>query len=233
MFAKIGNWFKNYWYYYKWPVIIGGAFVIILTVCLVQCAGKEDYDVSIVYTGPHMFEVGEKTALNMAFTQLMDGDVNGDGKKIVDIIDLTAFTDEQINEAIGTDESEATLIKYASYTLDNVKPSFAQVASKGDVSICLVDEYWYNILLEADHLVPLKDILGYSPTNLQDEYSAYLSDLNIYTAFGDSFGKLPEDTLVCFRKMAVTSSFTGKNQADKMYDASKKLLINMFEFGSN
>ena len=232
MFARIGNWFKNYWYYYKWPVIIGGAFLLIITICLVQCSSKEDYDVSIVYTGPHIFEVGEKTALSLAFAQLMDGDTNGDGKKVVDIIDLTAFTDEQINEAIGTDANEATLIKYASYTIDNVKGSFAQVASKGDVSVCLVDEYWYNILYEAGHLVPLEEILGSRPDYLRDDHSVYLSELKIYSSFGDSFGKLPCDTILCFRKMSVTSAITGRGQAEKMYEASKKLLINMFEFGA-
>lgn len=230
MFTKVKKWFDNYWYYYKWPVIIGGFFVIILEICLVQCSSKEDYDVSIVYTGPHIFGVGEKVSLASAFIQLMDEDINGDGKKVADIIDLTAFSDEQIKEAIGTDADDATLIKYASYTIDNVKNSFAQVATKGDVSVCLLDEYWYNVLYNAGHLARLDEILGYRPDMLRDDYSVYLSELDIYEYFGDSFGKLPDDTIVCFRKMSVTSSFTGKNEANKMYDGAKLLLKRMLEF---
>jgi hypothetical protein len=231
MFVKIGNWFKNYWYYYKWPVIIGGAFVLIITICLVQCSTKEDYDLSILYTGPHVFSQGEKSDFNRALAQLMDDDVNKDGKKNVDIIDLTAYSDEQIREEIGTDSDEATLIKYASYTIDNVKGSFAQVASKGDVSICFLDEYWYNILLDAGHLVPLEEILGFKPEFLRDDYSAYISELKVYSLYGDSFGKLPEDTVICFRKMAVTSALTGRNEVNKTYEASKRLIVNIFELG--
>lgn len=230
MFAKVGNWFRNYWYYYKWRVIIVGAFLAIGIICFSQCAGKQDYDVSILYAGPHLFETGESDAIASTFEQLMEKDYNDDGKKVADFIGLSAFSDDQINAAVGENPTEETVYKYAQYTIKNVQSNFAQIASKGDVSICLVDAYWYKILLDAGHLLDLKSALGYEPRRLIDDYSIYLSDLPVYDYFSETLGKLPEDTILCFRKMSVTSSITGKKQADEMYEYSKDLLRAMFEF---
>ncbi len=232
MFGKIKYWFKNYWYYYKWGVIIAAAFIIILAICLTQSCSKEKYDVNIVYTGPHFFTVGEKDEITSAFEQLMD-DYNGDGKKVADLHDLTAFTDEQIKEAISAEEtSEESMIKYASYTVDRVKQSFSQVMVS-DGYICLIDKYWYDVLYEANALVPLHEVLGYTPENMIDQYSVYLSDLRIYEFFEGSIGKLPEDTIVCFRVMPATSAFTGKKQAEASYRYSIEMLKAVFAFGKD
>jgi hypothetical protein len=165
-----------------------------------------------------------------SFRQLMKKDYNNDGKKVIDLIDLSAFSDDQIRNAIGENPDEETALKYAQYTNYNVQSSFAQISSKGDVSICLLDQYWYNILLKAGHLLDLETVLGYRPSCLIDDYSAYLSDLPVYDYFKDTIGKLPEDTIICFRKMSVTSSLTGKKQAEKTYEYSKELLRTIFEF---
>ncbi len=228
MFSKIKNWFNNYWYYYKWGVIIVGAFAIILAICLFQCATQEKYDVKIMYTGPHIFEVNEKEALSNAFEQIMD-DYNGDGKTVADIMDITAFTDDQIRDAIGENPEEEMLIKYAPYTVDRVRQNFTSAIS-GDGYVCFIDKYWYDILKSNKALVPLAEVLGYTPDNCIDEYSVYLSDLEFYKFFTDSVGKLPEDTIVCFRVMPTTSSIIGRKEAKKMYNYSIELFRAMFEF---
>lgn len=229
MFSKIKNWFNNYWYYYKWTVIIVTAFVAIILLCIFQSSSKENYDVSVIYTGPHMFETGEKQELSNAFQQIMSSDYNGDKKKIVDIIDMPAYTDEQIKAALGDDPADNDVMKYAQYTVDGVRQNFSNAVFVGDVSICLLDKYWYDILYSANGLVKLEDILGYRNEKQIDDYSIYLKDLDIYEFF-DAFGKLPPDTIVCFRSFPTTSAFTGKKQAEKMYSYSKKLLCEMFEF---
>lgn len=228
MFSKISNWFKNYWYYYKWGVIIVGSIIAILAICLVQCATKEKYDVKIMYTGPHFFAVNEKDSLANAFEQIMD-DYNGDGKTVADIMDLSAFTDEQIREAVGENPKEELLIKYAPYTVDRVRQTFTSAIS-GDGYVCLIDKYWFDTLRNNNALVKLSDVLGYTPENAIDEYSVYLRDLKIYGFFTDTFGKLPDDTIVCFRVMPTTSSIIGRKEAKKMYGYAMKLFRAMVEF---
>lgn len=228
MFAKIKDWFHNYWYYYKWSVIVVGAFAVILTICFVQCSTQEKHDVRIMYTGPHIFEVNEKNALSDAFEQIMD-DYNKDGKKSVDIMDIPAFTNEQIRDATGESEDEDLLIKYAPYTVDQAKNKFTSAVA-GDGYICLVDKHWYDILSSNNALVPFSKILGYTPENAIDEYSVYLRDLEFYKFFTDSVGKLPEDTIVCFRVLPSTASVIGAKDAKKIYSYSKKLFCAMIEF---
>ena len=228
VFSKIKNWFHNYWYYYKWGVIIVGAFAVILTICFVQCANKEKYDVKIMYTGPHFFEIGEKDSLANAFEQIMD-DYNKDGRAVADIMDISAFTDEQIKKAVGENPAEEMLVKYAPYTVDRVRQTFTS-AITGDGYVCLIDKYWYDILKDNNALVPLSEILGYAPDAAIDDYSLYLKDLEFYKFFTDSVGKLPEDTIVCFRVMPATSSIIGRKEAKKMYGYAMKLFRAMIEF---
>ncbi len=224
MVAKIKNWFNNYWYYYKWPVIVLSVFAAIITVCVVQCAKKEEHDVTVQYTGPHIFSIGEKEALADAFEQLMD-DYNGDGKKLADIMDLTAFTDEQIRDALGEAPPEESLIKYAPYTVKNVEKSFNN-SIQGEGYILLVDGYWYDILVKNGALVSLSEVFGEKPKNAIDDHSVALGDLDFYKYFSDSVGKLPSDTYVCFKVLPITAH----KGASKTYSDSLKLFKALIEF---
>ncbi len=226
---KIGNWFRNYWYYYKWRVIIVAFFVGVILFCIVQSGDREQYDVCILYTGPHLFEIGEKESLSSSFTQVMSEDYDGNGKKNVQIVDMPAFTDDQLREEIGTSDDPVLSVRYAPYTVDNVKSNFSQMVFSGDTVICLVDEYWYKILRDADGLVRLEEVLGYRPDTLRDDYSADFRTLD-FSAFFGSASKLPEGTIICFRKMPTASAFTGRKAAEKNYENSKKMLADLFAF---
>jgi hypothetical protein len=121
------------------------------------------------------------------------------------------------------------LVKYAPYTVDRVRQTFTS-AITGDGYVCLIDKYWYDILKDNNALVPLSEVLGYAPDAAIDDYSLYLKDLEFYKFFTDSVGKLPEDTIVCFRVMPATSSIIGRKEAKKMYGYSMKLFRAMIEF---
>ncbi len=227
--SRIRDWFRNYWYYYKWPVIIAAFFLGVVIFCIVQTGDREKYDVCILYTGPHRFEVGEKESLASSFAQIMAEDYDGNGKKNVQIVDMTAYTDDQIREALGTSDDPTLAIQYAPYTVDNVRKSFSQQAFSGDTVICIVDVYWYELLREADGLVRLEEILGYRPEELVDDYAADFGSLP-FSSFFESAGKLPEGTVICFRRLPTASAFTGRKAAERNYENSKKLLREIFSF---
>lgn len=229
MISKVKNWFKNYWYYYKWTVIIIVFFAAVIVFCLVNMKGSDSYDVKILYTGPHFFDNGEESGIKNAFAQLMPSDYNGDGKKNVEFVGMPAFTDEQINEAIGGSDDISARLRYAQYTVANVSEAFSQQAFVGDGSICLLDDIWYNRLLENGGLVKLKEILGYKPEYAVDDYSVELSSLCAY-GFFEAIGKLPPETRVCFRTLSTASAFTGRKASEKMYENSKKMFISLFDF---
>ena len=225
---KTVNWFKNYWYYYKWPVIIIGFFAIVLIFLLAQTGDTEKYDASILYTGPHVFEVGEKDGIASTFSQVLSKDHDKDGAKRVQLIDMPAFTDEQMKEALGEDPDISLTVQYAPYNVDNVKSGFSNQVTVGEASVCLLDEYWYSLVLDVDGLVKLEEVLGYRPDFLVDDYSCRLGDLEIYKYLST----LPEDTLVCFRKLSTASAFTGTDAAKERYEHSKELLRDIFTFSA-
>lgn len=226
---KIRHWFKNYWYYYKWTVIIAVFFVGVIIFCVVQSGDRGSYDVSVLYTGSYIFEQEEKTAFTSALSQVMSADLDGDGKKSVQLIDMTAFTDDQLREVLDSSDDPTLAIKYAQFSEDNVKKNFSQQVFSGDASILIVDEYWYNIVLKADGLVSLEEILGYRPESAIDDYSADFTRLG-FSSFFEIAGKLPEGTRICFRRLPTSAAFTGKKAAEKNYENSKRLLADIFAF---
>ena len=48
---KFKKWLDNFWYHYKWPVIIAAFFITISAVCISQMVSKEHYDMYIRYVG--------------------------------------------------------------------------------------------------------------------------------------------------------------------------------------
>ncbi|MBE6637671.1 MAG: hypothetical protein E7618_07725 [Ruminococcaceae bacterium] len=229
MLGKIRYWFKNYWYYYKWPVIIIGFFIAVILFCVLQSGDRENYDANLIYTGPYIFEPGQKDSLALSLGQIMSSDYNEDGEKKVGIIEMPAFSDEQIEEMLGGTGDVADYVRYAPYTIEEVKNKFAQQVFAGQAVICLVDEYWYQLLLEGDGLLPMEEALGYKPTGLRDEYSVYFHSLD-FASFVDAAGKLPEGTILCFRRMSTASGFTGKAETERIYENSKKMLRDLFAF---
>lgn len=229
VFGKIKYWFQNYFYYYKWRIIIVGFFAAVLIFLFATSSDPTSYDVTILYAGPTMLTSDEKVEVANAFRQVMSEDYDGKEGKQVDFIDMPAFSNDQIKEAIATDDDPATLAKYAPYTIDEVEQSFSERVMAGDAVICLLDRYWYELLLDAGGLVPLYEILGESPEGMLDEYGIYLSDL----PFGDYFSvfeKLPEDTILCFRTFPTTAGFTGRKAAEANYERAKEMLRDLFAF---
>ena len=225
MFGKIKYWFENYWYYYKWPVLLITFFAAVIVFCTIHSTTREKTDVNILFVGPRVFAVGEKGVFEDTLAQIMGEDYDGDGKKTVSVIDMPAFSDAQIREAVGTSEDMGLMVQYGHYTYDEVEKTFSQQVFAGDASICLVAPHWYNLLKENGGLAPLEDALGYRPEGMIDEYGVKLSSLPI-----GEFCNLPEDTILCLRRLSTASALTGRDEAQRKYDISIEMLKDMFAF---
>lgn len=227
---KIGHWFKNYWYYYKWPVIIAAFFVFVLAFCLLSQVKKEKYDINILYTGPYTYADGEKAGLCSTLAQIMPKDFDQNGQKTVSILNMTAYSDEQWKELVEGVDDLALLVQYAQYTVDQVSDGFAQQLLAGDTVICLLDPFWYQRASKEDAFAPLSEVLGYTPENLNDEYSIRYEDLEISEYDGLD---LPEDTLLCFRRPSTASALIGKKETVQNYQNSKEMLASILAFKVN
>ena len=71
--SKIGKFFDNLWYHYKWHIIIIGFFVTVFTICFVQCTTTERPDILITYAGGYHLNGEEKHEIDKLLTSLMKG----------------------------------------------------------------------------------------------------------------------------------------------------------------
>lgn len=96
------EWWPYYWMYYKWQTM-GAAFVLVLiTVTLVQCATKEEYDVIVNYIGETYFEPETVEGIESALEPLIE-DVDGNGENNVFFQQLT------LTNTAGSEEIDYTI----------------------------------------------------------------------------------------------------------------------------
>ncbi|MBO4355242.1 MAG: hypothetical protein J5850_00115 [Clostridia bacterium] len=230
MISNIKNWFHNYWYYYKWRVIIVSFFVVIAVFCTVQFfTQNKTTDVTVAFIGPYFPAADSEKEIGNAFSQIMSKDLNGDGKKNATVIITSAFTDDEIIEAVGQDADLNAKLKYAQFTVSSVESKVSNLIFAGDANILLLDEFWYERLKSANALAKISEIAEDSKYEIIDGYYVILSETK-FGQFFDSLGSLPDDTRICFRVLPSSSAFTGKKQSEINYENSKAVLRDLLGF---
>jgi len=97
---KVKKWLENFWYHYKWPVIIGVFFAVIAAVCISQMVTKESYDMYIRYVGDN--EITKETYQDIKSSfERTKMDANGDKETNVAFEQVVYISDPEnvlINE---------------------------------------------------------------------------------------------------------------------------------------
>lgn len=96
-----GEKLANFWYYYKWHVIIGAFVAIVLAFGLAQCATKENPDYTVI-TAFDKYVPTEVTEAIEAELERYAVDRNGDGKTVVHIYDVSTAYDREAQIAQST-----------------------------------------------------------------------------------------------------------------------------------
>ncbi|MGI6203023.1 MAG: hypothetical protein ACOYID_06440 [Eubacteriales bacterium] len=227
---KIINWFKNYWYYYKWRTLIIGFFVICAIVMVPQVITKVDYDIHILYAGPYIFQLGEKEQAEEIFRGLMERDYNGDGQKTVILANMTIMTDEQLKEAMeAAYKRTGPTVILNQYSIAQMDRAFSQEIFAGESVICLLDPSKYEQVKTQNGFLPLVEALGYKPEIAFDDYGMYLKDTEVGQYF-ELFRKMPEDTILCIRRLSTASIFTGAKKAQQSYEYHLDYFKRLVEF---
>ena len=94
---------KNFWYYYRWPVIGLIFIIIVVAICVVQCASKVKYDLRIVLYTSKAVSDADCEHIAEYFKKYAE-DSNNDGKVNVEVVNCsyTAGTNGQSIMAINT-----------------------------------------------------------------------------------------------------------------------------------
>lgn len=211
----VKKWIENYWYHYKWHTIVGGFFLLMLTLLLVQCIGREQKDFQILYAGPIDVYTVNGDAVGGAFS-----DVKGED---VAVNFLWLYTEEQLKD-VST--SPATSASMASN-----RESFYTWTQTGESLVYLLDPTWYQYLKDNQMLAPLAETLGYTPDSAIDEYGVRFHETAFARHYAAVLGDLPADTVLCVRAEPLHSFSLGKEKAKERYAEHKKFFVDLVKYG--
>ncbi len=219
-FRGIGNTrLENFWYYHKWKVIIGAFFAVVIGVCIYQFIDRDVPDIYIMYAGPQYLSSGAGGSVREAFCAVID-DYNGDGERGLGFVSLTCMTEEQIEhlESQYHAESEDFVIDKQANG-DNIK-KFDMEIFGGESVICMLDPSLYERVREAGGLEQIDDIFTEEElegVELYDSTGIVLGSLR-FAKYYSGVGSLPDDTVLCIRKISTISFFKGREKYEAMHD---------------
>lgn len=191
------TWLDNFWYHYKWHVIVSAFFLVVCTICFVQCSTKETGDVTVTYAGGYALSGEEQEILKNTLNAVAPQVEGGEGTLANMLATYSIFTEEELR-ALFTDE-DGNFDNYgfqsAKVQSSNQLESFSGFVKTGESSIFLVSPFVYEAQ-NLDHLaVPLSELFETLPEGAYDEYAIRLADTEFYQYY-EAIHFLPEDTLI-------------------------------------
>jgi len=133
---------ENFWYYYKWSVILGLLAVLIVAFFISEFTNRVPTDINISIVTKDMITEG-----SINFEQVLGEkiqDANGDGEKHI-----------TISRLFITEDAEDENTESAIYTLES------QLADKGAV-LFIMDQYNYERVMARDAFCPLNEMIDIS-----------------------------------------------------------------------
>lgn len=218
--------FSDYVYYYKWHAIVIIFALIVVTFGTCQYLNKENPDIYITYTGKHYYNPTNLNEAKSAFAQVMSKDYNGDGQKLVEILNLVYMTDKEWEDARSRAIAESDVLIYP-VNNESIK-RLSQELLTGESYIFLLSYELYEDNYKLGRFENLETILGYKPENAFDECGIYLKDTDFGKYF-DQIKVLPDNTVICFRK-AANFSFLNKKKEKEKYNNNVQMLKDILNF---
>ena len=223
----------NYWYHYKYQILLGALGIITVIAALTQCATSVEYDVYLTYAGPYHLTDARLEAAAADCASVLDKDLNGDGEVNAGFNKIFYMTDDQIRDALANDPEFA--VPAQEENLEKFKREF----EAGDTVIWFVDPSLYAEYSKTDEWVSMLEVIDKEtwwaltaelPEEAFDQYSIRLSA----TEFGQTFFPyLPDDTLICMRRISNYTALMGVEEAEEYYRRGEELFKAIFSYKAN
>ncbi len=232
---KFLSWLDNFWFHHKWKLVIGLFFAIVLTVGIMQIANKSDPDIDVTVATHTIYYAEQVNGLERDLHALLSSDLNGDGKKNVQLNLYKIYSEEEMkaaNEA-ETDENGYPVI-YADPTHNKEQmQQYNSYIMTGQCQVMILSDYLYRELVERRTedilLVPMSEIYGEKlPDGVTaDGYGIKLTRIGAYKNL-DGLRFLPDDSVICIMRPFIISG----NDGSEMYDSAVGYFKDLVEFGN-
>lgn len=222
---------ENFWYHYKWHTIAALFVIVVISVCVTQCATNTRYDIQVLYAGNHAFgrtsEDGGYSEYATMMSTLRDfaEDYDENGETNVSFLDLYLLTKDEIAELEKNPETNAP----ASYQL--LQENTAMLKNNLDMSeyyVCFLSERLFRQYSEGeankDRFARIESYIAEGGEyDYVSEYGIRLSSLDIKELPG--FSHLDaEDTVVCIRRVSAMSVMVAGKASQRQFENGEKML---------
>ncbi|MBQ8311051.1 MAG: hypothetical protein IJX80_08575 [Clostridia bacterium] len=229
------KWLDNFWYHYKWTVIVVAFFVTVFLVCFVQCTQSKQVDIPVVFAGAYaepseeqyIWSEQEKSAIEDIFESLFHKS-GGSESREVGFLTYNVYTEEELREKATNEEGDFSITFFNTLKQTNQSEisAFTNYRGTGECSIWLVSEMVYEENFhDKEGFVKISDMLGATPQNAYDEYAIRLGDTAMYRYY-DALRRMPADTLIVFSKAWIM----GASSNEATYEEYKTLYQAMIGF---
>mgnify|MGYP007111698172 CR=1 FL=1 len=226
------TWLDNYWYHYKWPMVVVCFFLIVGLICGLQMCNRENEDLILLYSGSAALSAQEVSDICEIIAGIVNEDFDGDGNKKFAMSKYNVLSEEQIREEKKkTDASGNPIFVDTSYYSSQASSYYTYIQT-GESSVAFLEPWLYESLIEDPEkarLQKLSDVLGYVPDSAYGEYGIRLGDTDLYRDYG-VIRNMPADTVICLFQPLWKG---GKSSKEEFYAREKKTFIAIVEYGND
>lgn len=232
------RWVSNFWYHYKWHVIIITFFVTVFLICFAQCSSNEKDDLSVLFAGPKVLSAEEKQGLIDALNDVMPRDFDENGTKMTGFLTFVNYSEQDLQTAYdqalakllaeysqvtdkNREEAESAATSYVNqlrYASNTEYSNYSTSVGAGESAILFVNESLYQTLRDNGRLEPLGNILSNVPEENLDGSAIRIADTFFYQNY-DVADILPQGVVVCFLKKPII----GAIHDDSVYNNAKEM----------
>ncbi len=218
----------NFFYHYKFRIIMTAAFAFIIIVAGAQFLGQSNPDINIIYGGPQYITANQNKDFCGVLESLMP-DYNGDGKTYVQLNDLVFMSQSQLEEYTAEMEAMGEVPMIDPLSNKQVNERFTYEIFGGESVICILGEEQYEAVRNEGGFLPLSEIFDEVPEGAIDDYGVRFSETKLCRFYGAA-QIFPEDAVLALRRVSTMSVFTGKSKAEKKHGYHMDLFRRMVEF---
>lgn len=205
------RWLDNFWYHYKWTVIITVFFVAVAVVCLVQFFTRPKYDTSLAYATHYRMNNQERADFEALLNRICPEDFDGNGEENVNLVVYQYYSDAEYESEVEHYKAQGEVFEInKKYNIDEYN-NFNTFTLTGETSVYILSPYLYNLLMTADRLKPLSEVYpdGNLPKGaMADGFGIQLSETDFYK-YNPAAQAIPDTAILCLHRPTLAGR--GKN----------------------
>ncbi len=237
---KFFSWLDNFWYHYKWHVIVTAFFVLLFVVCFAQCAQKEEVDVPVVFAGAYVGSGDEDYVWTEEKRDSIEEILESlykkaaANEKAIGFLTYDVLTEEELRDKAteppkdASETGEFSNTYYNSLKQNNLSEinRFSSYMQTGQCSVWFVSEFLYQEQGMEKLAMPLDSVFGGNvPKSACNAYAIRLGDTDLYRYY-DAFQAMPADTLIVLTR----GLMIGASSDDTVYNEYLALFRAIVEF---